>query len=83
MNREFARVAPKFVIVHFDTRNGRAPHVDQLKVKRNCTYAIVLQSNGKELARVDKPKDLKPIIKLMKNALAHPSNSSQSGLSLE
>jgi hypothetical protein len=52
-------------------------------VKRNCTYAIVLQSNGKELARVDKPKDLKPIIQLMKNALAQPSNSSQSGLSLK
>jgi hypothetical protein len=52
-------------------------------VKRNCTYAVVLQSNGKELARINKPRDLKPVIKLMKNALADPSNFSQSGLSLK
>ena len=56
---------PKFVIVHFDTRNGRAPHIDQLKVQRNCTYGIVLHLNGKESGRVENPKTLKPVIKLL------------------
>jgi len=58
------------VIVHFDTFNGKAPGVDRLKVKRNQTYGIMLRSDGKEVARVDKPADLKPIVKLMKESLA-------------
>ena len=62
-------LAPKFVVLHFDTRNGRAPGVKQLKVKRNQTYAIVLRPDGKEIARVVKPADLKPVVKLMKTVL--------------
>lgn len=58
------------MIVHFDTFNGKAPGVDRLKVKRNQTYGIMLRSDGKEVARVDKPADLKPIVKLMKESLA-------------
>jgi len=61
---------PSFVIIHFDTRNGRAPHVDQLKVQRNCSYAIVLRSDGKELGRIEKPANLKPVIELMKKSVA-------------
>jgi len=61
---------PRFVIVHFDTRNGRAPHVDQLKVQRNCTYAIVLHPNGKELGRVEIPTTLKSVIKLLQKSVS-------------
>ena len=68
-DRAFAKLAPKFVILHFDTRNGRAPHVDRLKVKRNQTYGIVLRPDGTEIARTDKPADLKPVVVLMKKAL--------------
>ena len=60
---------PRFVIVHFDTRNGRASHTDQLKVQRNCAYAIVLHSNGNELGRVGAPKNLKPVIKLLQKSV--------------
>ena len=68
-DRAFAKMAPKFVILHFDTANGRAPHVGLLKVKRNQTYAIVLRPNGTEIARVEKPTDLKPVVVLLKKAL--------------
>lgn len=61
---------PKFVILHFDTRNGRAPGVDRLKVKRKQTYALVLRPDGTEIARVEKPADLKPVVALMQKALA-------------
>ena len=62
--------AKRFVILHFDTYNGKVPGVDLLNVKRNQTYGIVLRSNGKEEARVDKPADLRPVVKLMAEALA-------------
>jgi hypothetical protein len=68
-DRAFAKLAPKFVILHFDTRNGRAPHVARLKVKRNQTYALVLRHDGTEIARVEKPADLKPVVALMQKAL--------------
>jgi hypothetical protein len=68
-DRAFAKLAPRFVILHFDTRNGRAPHVARLKVKRNQTYALVLQPDGTEIARIEKPADLKPVVALMKKAL--------------
>jgi len=58
------------VILHFDTYNAKASGVDLLNVKRNQTYGIVLRSNGKEVARVDKPADLRPVVKLMGEALA-------------
>ena len=54
------------MVVHFDTINGRAPHVDKLKVKRNCTYALVLDQNGKELGRLEKPTGLTSVIKLLR-----------------
>ena len=68
-DRAFVKLARKFVILHFDTRNGRAPHVERLKVKRNQTYAIVLRPNGTEIDRIEKPVELKPIVTLMKKAL--------------
>ena len=68
-DRAFAKLAKRFVVLHFDTRNGRAPHVAWLKVKRNQTYAIVLQPDGTEIGRIEKPVDLKPVVTLMKNAL--------------
>ena len=58
------------MILHFDTFNGKAPGVDRLKVERNQTYGIVLRAYGKEVARVDKPADIKPIVKLLKESLA-------------
>ncbi len=68
-DRAFAKLAKRFVVLHFDTRNGKAPHVARLKVRRNQTYAIVLQPDGTEIARVEKPVDLKPVVVLMKKAL--------------
>ena len=68
-DRAFAKLAPKFVILHFDTRNGRAPHVERLKVKRNQTYVLVLRPNGTEIDRIEKPGELKPMVTLMKKAL--------------
>ena len=68
-DRAFAKLAPKFVILHFDTRNGRAPHVERLKVKRNQTYALVLRPAGTEIDRIEKPAELKPMVPLMKKAL--------------
>ena len=68
-DRAFAKLAKRFVVLHFDTRNGRAPHVARLKVKRNQTYAIVLRPDGTEIGRIEKPVDLKPVVTLMKNAL--------------
>lgn len=68
-DRAFAKLAKRFVVLHFDTRNRRAPHVARLKVKRNQTYAIVLQPDGTEIGRIEKPVDLKPVVTLMKNAL--------------
>ena len=68
-DRAFAKLAPKFVILHFDTRNGRAPHVERLKVKRNQAYALVLRPNGTEIDRIEKPSELKPMVTLMKKAL--------------
>ena len=67
VGRAFAK---RFVISHFDTYNGKVPGVDLLNVKRNQTYGIVLRSNGKEEARVDKPAALRPVVKLMGEALA-------------
>ena len=68
-DRAFVKLARKFVILHFDTSNGRALHVDRLKVKRNQTYALVLRPDGTEIGRIEKPVDLKPVEALMKNAL--------------
>jgi hypothetical protein len=68
-DRAFVKLAQKFVILHFDTSNGRAPHVDWLKVKRNQTYALVLRPDGTEIDRIEKPVELKPMVTLMKKAL--------------
>jgi hypothetical protein len=68
-DRAFVKLAQKFVILHFDTSNGRAPHVDRLKVKRNQTYALVLRPDGTEIDRIEKPVELKPMVTLMKKAL--------------
>jgi hypothetical protein len=68
-DRAFVKLARKFVILHFDTSNGRAPHVDRLKVKRNQTYALVLRPDGTEIDRIEKPIELKPMVTLMKKAL--------------
>ena len=68
-DRAFVKLAHKFVILHFDTSNGRAPHVDRLKVKRNQTYALVLRPDGTEIDRIEKPVELKPMVTLMEKAL--------------
>ena len=68
-DRAFAKLAPKFVILYFDTRNGRAPHVERLKVKRNQICALVLRPDGTEIDRIEKPGELKPIVTLMKRGL--------------
>ena len=68
-DRAFAKLASKFVILHFDTANGRAPHVGLLKVKRNQTYALVLRPDGTEIDRIEKPVELKSMVSLMKTSL--------------
>jgi hypothetical protein len=54
-DRAFVKLAQKFVILHFDTSNGRAPHVDW--------------PDGTEIDRIEKPVELKPMVTLMKKAL--------------
>ena len=39
----FAKLAKRFIVVHLDTRNGRAAFVKQLRVGRNQTYALVIK----------------------------------------
>lgn len=55
--------------MHLDTKNGRAPFVTQLKVKRNQVYVIALKPNGHELARLENPRTLEKIILLLEKAL--------------
>jgi hypothetical protein len=43
--------------------------VTRLKVKRNQTYALVLKSDGQEIARMENPGTLEKIIILLKKAL--------------
>lgn len=78
-DRAFAKLAPKFVILYFDTRNGRAPHVARLRVKRNQTYALVLRPDSTEIARIEKPADLKPVVVLLKKALKQRKAKPDSG----
>ena len=67
-DREFAKLANKFIIAYLDTKNGRAAFVTRLNVKRNQTYALVLKPNGQELARIENPRTLKRIIALLEKA---------------
>ncbi|HIG84115.1 MAG TPA: hypothetical protein EYG40_02130 [Verrucomicrobia bacterium] len=68
-DREFAKLANKFIIAYLDTKNGRAAFVTRLKVKRNQTYALVLKSDGQEIARMENPGTMEKIIILLKKAL--------------
>ncbi len=65
----FAKLADQFVLLHLDTRNGRADFVKQLKVERNQTYALILKPNSQEIIRLANPKKLEEIINLLKEAL--------------
>jgi len=68
-DREFAKLANKFIIAYLDTKNGRAAFVTRLKVERNQTYALVLKSDGQEIARMENPGTLEKIIILLEKAL--------------
>ena len=68
-DREFAKLANKFIIAYLDTKNGRAEFVSRLKVERNQTYALALNSEGQEIARMKNPETLEKIIILLKKAL--------------
>ena len=68
-NREFAKLANKFIIAYLDTKNGRAEFVPRLKVERNQTYALALNSEGQEIARMENPETLEKIIILLEKAL--------------
>ena len=71
-NREFAKLAKRFIVVHLDTRDGRAAFVKRLKVARNQTYALVLKPDGREIARIENPRTLEEIIILLKQAGPQP-----------
>ena len=68
----FAKLAKRFIVVHLDTRNGRAEFVKRLKVARNQTYALVLKPDGREIARIENPRTLEEIIILLKQAGPQP-----------
>jgi hypothetical protein len=68
-DREFAKLTNKFIIAYLDTKNGRAAFVTRLNVKRNQTYALVLKSDGQEIARMENPGTMEKIIILLKKAL--------------
>jgi len=65
----FAKLAKRFIVVHLDTRNGRAAFVKQLRVGRNQTYALVIKPDGHEIARMENPRTLEEIIILLKQAV--------------
>ena len=58
--------------MHLDTRDGRAEFVKRLKVARNQTYALVLNPDGREIARIDNPRTLEEIIILLRQAGPQP-----------
>ena len=68
----FAKLAKRFIVVHLDTRNGRAAFVKRLKVARNQTYALVLKPDGREIARIENPRTLEEIIILLRQAGPQP-----------
>ena len=68
----FAKLAKRFIVVHLDTRNGRAAIVKHLKVARNQTYALVLNPDGREIARIENPRTLEEIIILLRQAGLQP-----------
>ena len=71
-NRAFAKLAKRFIVVHLDTRDGRAEFVKRLKVARNQTYALVLNPDGREIARIENPRTLEEIIILLRQAGPQP-----------
>ena len=68
----FAKLAKRFIVVHLDTRDGRAEFVKRLKVARNQTYALVLKPDGREIARMENPRTLEEIIILLRQAGPQP-----------
>ena len=68
----FAKLAKRFIVVHLDTRDGRAEFVKRLKVARNQTYALVLNPDGREIARIENPRTLEEIIILLRQAGPQP-----------
>jgi hypothetical protein len=58
-----------------DTKNGRAPFVKKLKVKRNKTYALVLGPDGREIGRLTKPRTLEEIITFLQMTVPPPEPS--------
>ena len=68
----FAKLAKRFIVVHLDTRDGRAEFVKRLKVARNQTYALVLKPDGREIARMENPRTLEEIITLLEQAVPQP-----------
>ena len=58
--------------MHLDTRDGRAEFVKRLKVARNQTYALVLNPDGREIARIENPRTLEEIIILLRQAGPQP-----------
>ena len=68
----FAKLAKRFIVVHLDTRNGRAAFVKQLRVGRNQTYALVIKPDGREIARMENPQTLEEIIILLRQAGPQP-----------
>ena len=44
----------------------------RLKVRRNQTYALVLKSDGREIARMENPRTLEEIIILLRQAGPQP-----------
>lgn len=52
-------------MARLDTKNGKAEFVPELGVKRNGAYVIVLNSDGNEVKRLERPGTLESIAELL------------------
>lgn len=59
------------IVAHLDTKNGRADFVKRLKLRRNRNYVLILNPDGSEVFRIEKPKKfeslLAPIVRSLKD----------------
>jgi len=58
-----------YVYLSLDSKNGRSEFVPRLNVKRNSTYVLILRPDATETGRLQDPKTLEPILKLMERHL--------------
>jgi len=72
-DKKFQEIASRFVLVRFDTENGREQGSTRLGVNRNRTYFLVLDAEGNEIERMFGPDPRKrqspQLLAMMRRAL--------------